>query len=193
LHIKSNLPTFALGKLASGIMQLLKKILLLLAVIIAIPLIAALFVKREFTSERQITINKPRQEVFDYIKYLSNQKNYDTWHKMDPTVKSTTSGTDGTVGFIYAWDGEKIGEGEQEITNLVEGERMDTKLRFKTPFESEASCYMLTEAAGANQTAVKWGISGKSPYPFNLMSLFFDMGDDFDEGLQSLKTVLENQ
>lgn len=174
-------------------MKTLKRILIILAIIIAIPLIAALFVKREFTSEREITINKPREEVFDYIKHLNNQKNYDTWHKMDPEAKATTRGTDGTVGFVYAWDGEKIGKGEQEITNIVEGERMDTKLRFKTPFESEASCYMLTEAKGENQTVVKWGISGESPYPFNLMSLFFDMGDGFDEGLQGLKTILENQ
>lgn len=174
-------------------MKTIKKILIILVVIIAIPLIAALFVKREFTSERKITINKPRQEVFDYIKYLKNQKNYDVWHKMDPNVKITTKGTDGAVGFVSAWDGEKVGKGEQEITNIVEGERIDTKLRFKTPFESEASCYMLTEAIGAHQTVVKWGISGKSPYPFNLMSLFFDMGNDFDEGLKGLKTVLENQ
>lgn len=174
-------------------MKTLKRILIILAIIIAIPLIAALFVKREFTSERQITIDKPREEVFDYIKHLNNQKNYDTWHKMDPEAQTTTRGTDGTVGFVYAWDGEKIGKGEQEITNIEENERVDTELRFKTPFESTASCYLITEAQGPNQTVVKWGISGKSPYPFNLMGLFFDMGDDFDEGLKGLKTVLENQ
>lgn len=61
--------------------------------------------KREFTSERQITINRPKDEVFDYIKHLSNQKNYDTWHKMDPDAQTTTRGTDGTVGLVYAWDG----------------------------------------------------------------------------------------
>src|SRR3546814_5989183 len=97
------------------------------------------------------------------------------------------------LGFVYAWDGKKIGKGEQEITNIVEGERMDTQLRFKEPFESEASCYLLTEAQGESQTVVKWGISGKSPYPFNLMSLFFDMGNDFEEGLQGLKTILESR
>jgi len=40
---------------------------------------------------------------------------------------------------------------------------------------------------------VKWGMSGKSPYPFNLISLFFDMGDSFEEGLQGMKAVLENR
>src|SRR5690606_16442933 len=133
-------------------MKTLKNILLILAIIIAIPLIAALFVKREFTSERQITINKPKQEVFEYVKHISNQKDYDVWHKMDPAAKTTTRGTDGTVGFVYAWDGQEIGKGEQEITNIVEGERVDTQLRFKEPFESVASCYMLTEANGADQT-----------------------------------------
>jgi len=54
-------------------MKNLKRILVILAIIIAFPLIAALFVKREFTSERQININKPKQEVFDYIKHLNNQ------------------------------------------------------------------------------------------------------------------------
>ncbi len=174
-------------------MKNLKRILVILAIIIAFPLIAALFVKREFTSERQININKPKQEVFDYIKHLNNQKEYDVWHKMDPEAETTTSGTDGTVGFIYAWDGEKIGKGEQEITHIIEGERIDTQLRFKEPFESEAACYLLTEAQGESQTVVKWGISGKSPYPFNLMSLFFDMGDDFDKGLQHMKTILESR
>src|SRR3546814_15753033 len=71
----------------------LKTILVILAIIVAIPLIAALFVKREFTSERQITVNKPKQEVFDYIKHLSNQKDYDVWHKMDPNAVTTASGT----------------------------------------------------------------------------------------------------
>src|SRR3546814_19845309 len=89
-------------------MKTLKTILVILAIIVAIPLIAALFVKREFTSERQITVNKPKQEVFDYIKHLSNQKDYDVWHKMDPNAVTTASGTDGTVGFVYAWDGKKI-------------------------------------------------------------------------------------
>lgn len=174
-------------------MKTLKKILIVLAIIIAIPLIAALFVKREFKTEREITIDKPKQEVFDYIKYLENQKNYDTWHSMDATVKNTTEGIDGTVGFIYAWDGEKIGKGEQEIIKIEEGRRIDTELRFKTPFESEASCYLLTEAKGADRTLVTWGMSGTSPYPFNLMSLFFDMGDDFDEGLKNLKIILETR
>jgi len=58
-------------------------------------------VKREFTSERQITINRPKDEVFDYIKHLSNQKNYDTWHKMDPDAQTTTRGTDTAPLALY--------------------------------------------------------------------------------------------
>jgi hypothetical protein len=42
-----------------------------------------------------------------------------------------------------------------------------------------------------NQTAVTWGITGKSPYPWNLMNLFMNMNKDFDQGLNNLKNVLK--
>jgi hypothetical protein len=49
-------------------MKIVKKILIVLAIIIAIPLIIALFVKKDYAVQREVTIDKPKQEVFDYIK-----------------------------------------------------------------------------------------------------------------------------
>lgn len=57
-------------------MKILKKILIVLLVIIAIPLIMALFVSNEFKGENTVKINKPVQEVYDYVKYLDNQENF---------------------------------------------------------------------------------------------------------------------
>ena len=66
-------------------------------------------------AEREITIKKPRHEVFDYIKIPKNQENYNKWVMMDPNLKKDFRGTDGTVGFVFAWHGNKqAGEGEQE-------------------------------------------------------------------------------
>ena len=48
-------------------MRILKKILVVLAIIIAIPLIVALFVKKDYAVEREVIINKPKAEVFNYI------------------------------------------------------------------------------------------------------------------------------
>ncbi|KXK17800.1 MAG: polyketide cyclase/dehydrase and lipid transport [Candidatus Parvibacillus calidus] len=178
-------------------MKNLKKIFAVIAIIIAIPLVVALFVKKDYVVEREIIINKPKAEVFEYIKFLRNQDNYSKWNMMDPDMKKTYKGTDGTIGFISAWESkmENVGAGEQEIVNMIDGERIDMKLRFKVPFESQNDAYMITEDMSNNQTKVKWGFKGAFPYPFNLMGLFMDMekavGGDLEVGLQNLKNLLE--
>lgn len=178
-------------------MRILKKILLIVLIIIAIPLIVALFVKRDYNVEREIIINKPKQVVFDYIKYLRNQDHFSKWAMMDPGMEKTYQGTDGTVGFVSAWDSENkdVGKGEQEIKKITEGERLDFELRFIEPFESTEAAYMITEAVSENQTRVKWGFNGRTPYPMNLLSLFMDfekvIGDDLGAGLSNLKVVFE--
>lgn len=178
-------------------MKILKGVLLVILGIVVLALVVALFVKKEYAVERQITINKPEPEVFEFIKHIKNQDQYSVWSNLDPAMKKTYSGTDGTVGFISAWESNKknVGKGEQEITNIVEDDRVDMKLRFKEPFEAEDDAYMATEAAGAAQTNVKWGFKGKMAYPMNLMLLFMDMegmlGKDLQGGLDKLKVVLE--
>ena len=178
-------------------MTLLKRILLVLLAIVALMLILALFVKKEYAVERQIAINKPRQVVFDYIKMLKNQDNYSKWNMTDPNKTSEFKGTDGTVGFVYAWDSKmkNVGKGEQEIKNIVDGERIDMELRFKKPFEATDNAYLMTESVDSNQTTVKWGFNGKMNYPMNLMLMFMNMdemlGKDMAEGLNNLKGVME--
>ncbi|SDS29161.1 SRPBCC family protein [Gramella sp. MAR_2010_147] len=178
-------------------MRILKKILIVLVIIIAIPLIVALFVQKDYAVEREIVINQPNEEVFDYVKYLKNQDNYSKWAMMDPDMKKTYKGTDGTVGFVSAWDSdnEEVGKGEQEIVKIDEGRRIDFELRFYEPFESTEPAYMTTEEVSNDQTRVAWGFSGHMDYPMNLMFLFMDfeemIGDDLQTGLENLKSELE--
>jgi uncharacterized protein YndB with AHSA1/START domain len=175
-------------------MKILKKVLTGIAIIIAIPLIVALFVKKEYVVEREVTINKPKEQVFDYVKHLKNQDNYSKWVRMDPNMKKDFRGTDGTVGFVYAWEGnDEAGKGEQEIKNIKEGERVDVEIRFKKPMEGVATAPIITQAIAPNQTKVTWGMAGKSPYPLNFMNLFMDgmLGKDIEASLVSLKGILE--
>jgi len=180
-------------------MKILKRILLVIAVIIGIALVAALFVKKDMDAVREVTINKPKQEVFNYVKYLKNQEAYSKWESMDPAMKKEYRGTDGTVGFVSAWESKKgdVGKGEQEIKKIIEGERVDTELRFLEPMESTASSAITTESVTPDATKVKWAFHGRMAYPFNLMGLFMNMekmiGDDFQTGLDKLKTVMEKQ
>lgn len=178
-------------------MKALKKILLVIVVLVAIVLIMAAFTKKNYAVEREIVINKPKQEVFDYVKHLKNQDSYSKWAMMDPAMKKTYTGTDGTVGFVSAWDSDKkdVGKGEQEIKKITEGERLDFELRFIKPFEATEHAYMLTETVSPSETKVKWGFNGHMAYPMNLMLLWMDfekmIGDDLQSGLTNLKSNLE--
>ncbi|MDR6782377.1 uncharacterized protein YndB with AHSA1/START domain [Pedobacter africanus] len=178
-------------------MKILKKILFVILGIIVLALVVALFTKKDYAVEREVTINKPKQEVFDFIKFVKNQDQYSVWNNIDPAMKKSYTGTDGTVGFIYAWDSanKNAGKGEQEITKITDGERIEMKLRFKEPFEAEDNAYMATEPIGADKTKVKWGFTGKMPWPMNLMLLCMNMeemiGKDLQGGLDKLKTIVE--
>lgn len=178
-------------------MRILRNILITVGVLFAIPLIVAIFVKKDYAVERAIVINKPKAEVFEYIKYLKNQDNYSKWATIDPKMKKTYRGTDGTVGFVSRWesDNEEVGWGEQEIKKITEGERIDFELRFIKPFEATEPAFMSTEVVSESQTKVKWGFSGHINYPMNLMLLFMDIekmiGDDLQTGLTNLKSKLE--
>jgi len=175
-------------------MKTFKKVLLVIAILIAIPLVIALFVQKEYAVEREITINKPKQDVFNYVKHLKNQDNYSKWVRLDPNMKKNFRGTDGTVGFVYAWDGNKeAGKGEQEIKKIAEGKRVEVEIRFVKPFEGIATAPIVTEEVTANQTKVTWALKGQSPYPMNFMNLFMDnmLGKDLETSLATLKGVLE--
>ena len=176
-------------------MKIIKKILLVIVILIALLLVVALFVNKEYSVEREVTINKPKEEVFTYVKNLKNQDKYNKWVMMDPNVRRDYRGTDGTVGFVATWDSDKsdVGKGEQEIKNITEGQRMDMEVRFEKPFKNTANVFMSTDAVAETQTKVKWGMEGKNPYPVNLMNLFIPgmLGKDMQTSLNNLKTVLE--
>lgn len=171
-------------------------ILIILVIIIVLPLIIALFISKEYNVEGSIIINKPKHEVFDYVKFIENQEQYNKWAKQDPDMKTTHKGVDGTVGFIYTWNGNKKGgEGEQEITGLTDGERITIEIRFVRPFKSVAHTYMITEAVSEHSTKLIWGLTGKSNYPMNLMTAMMKgpLLRDLQISLNDLKALLENK
>src|SRR5450631_2994435 len=136
-------------------MNILITILLVLIGIIALLLIIGLFTKREHYVRREIIINAPLQKVFDYLKLLKNEDEWNKNEKTDPNKKQEFRGKDGTVGFIIAFSGNKnVGVGEKEITNIIEGKRIETEMRFVKPMTFTASLIMNIESLSDNQTKV---------------------------------------
>ncbi len=177
--------------------RVLSLILLILVLLIAVPLISAFFVDNKIQVERNISIERQVDEVFNYLKYVQNHDNFTKWNTLDPDMKKSYTGIDGTVGFVYAWEGnEDAGKGEQEIISIEEGHRIDHELRFQEPFEATAKAWMVTKPTGDNLTEVTWGMESSMPYPINLLLLFIDfdqsLGEDYEQGLNKLKAILES-
>ena len=166
--------------------------LLLLFVVLAV------IAPRHYEVHRSIIINRTLPDVFNYLKHIKNQDQWSPWKKKDPNMKQEFVGTDGQVGFIAKWDGNKeVGLGEQEIINIIENDRVEARLRFFKPWKSESDAVTKVEDLGGGQTKVTWGFLGKNKVPANIFMMLYNVdkhvGKDFEEGLASLKEILESK
>lgn len=175
-------------------MNIVITILLVLVGIIALLLLFALFTRKKYDIHREVIINAPVQKVFDYLKQLKNQDNFNKWVMTDPGMKREFTGIDGTTGFIYGWNGNKhAGEGEQEIKAIVEGKSIATEIRFVRPFAAVAYANMITEAVSDHQTKVIWNNASTMKYPLNIMITMVEkmLAKDMYVSLVNLKGILE--
>lgn len=111
-------------------------------------------------------------------------------------MKKEFKGTDGTVGFIYAWNGNKeAGEGEQEIKAIAAGKSIEMEIRFVRPFAGGTRAEMTTESLAGDQTKVSWSTSSTMKYPLNIMlSMIVKMLEkDMAASLTNLKNILEKE
>ncbi len=180
-------------------MKILKKIVIVFGVLVAIVLIAGAIMKKDFKVTRSVELDQPVSEVYDYVKLLENQDKYSVWMRMDPKVKKTYTGVDGTVGFISAWDSkvENVGQGEQEIVKMTKNERIDYVMRFKKPMESEGKASMIFKSTGEDCTNLEWCFEGDMSWPMNVMMPLLDfegnLGPQLQEGLDNLKVILDKE
>lgn len=176
-------------------MEIFLTILIILGAIIALILIASIFMRKDYSIQREITINAPLQKVFGYIKLLRHQDNFNKWVMVDPRMKREFMGTDGTVGFVYAWNGNKrAGAGEQEIKRVIEANSIETEIRFVRPFPGIAQANMSTRSVGDNQTRVTWSNASTMIWPMNLLLPMVEkaLAKDMNESLENLKRILES-
>jgi hypothetical protein len=166
--------------------------------IVLILILLGLIAPKNYEVSRSIVIDRNIKEVFQFLKLVKNQDNWSPWKKKDPNMVQSSIGADGEVGFISKWKGnKKVGEGEQEIISIIENESIDTQLRFFKPWKSESIGHFVVNTVEDKQTLVTWGISGKNKFPMSIFMLFMNIdkmvGKDFEEGLASLKELLEKK
>ncbi|MFO0885906.1 MAG: SRPBCC family protein [Pirellulales bacterium] len=175
--------------------KLLIRGLMVLAVVIALPFVAALVMPREFTVEREVEIAKSPQEVYDYMRVLENQPKFSMWAQLDPKMQKSFRGDSGEVGSVFAWNSEEenVGIGELAIVGLEDGKRIDLEIRFEKPFVSKDPTHITFEKVEGEKTRVKQVYKGKFNYPMNLLCFLAQsaIGDGMQKTLENLKGEME--
>ena len=170
---------------------------ILIAVITFVAFLHA-YQKKEYEISRTVVINKPKAEVFAYMRQLKKQPIWQPWFQNEPKTILKFKGEDGYEGATLYWKGNsKIGEGIVKITKVRSGKLVDFKLVFLKPFKLTASSYMAIKEVEPDITKMIWGIRGKHNFPFSCLTVFWStekaFGQKVETGLFNLKKTIESK
>lgn len=176
---------------------MIKKIVIVLAVLIAVLLIVASFQPDTMEVTRSTTIAAPPAAVFAVVNDFRRWDEWSPWAKLDPEMTKTLEGPPTGVGAVYKWSGNnEVGEGSTSLVGSVPDERIEMKLVFVRPFAGESDV-QFTFVPEGDGTRVTWSMQSPQPLMGKLVGLFMDCeklcGDQFLEGLANLKTIAETQ
>ncbi len=174
---------------------MLNTILIVVGIIFAVILIIAAFLPKNTVITESVEINNDLSTVFNFVKTINNQHQYNKWVMADPNAEFNTHGTDGTVGFILSWNSKNnnVGEGEQEILEITENKHIKIEIRFKRPFSGTSYQNITFNSNSEKSTSVEMTFESSSKYPYNLMSALMKsvLKKDMGITLNNLKNILE--
>ncbi|SHL36137.1 SRPBCC family protein [Chryseobacterium polytrichastri] len=176
-------------------MKILKGIAIVMASILIFWLIIAAFISGDCNYEKSISINAPVEKVWQNTNTLRGMDEWSPWNDLDPGMKKDWIGITGQAGEKVCWESKEAGSGCQEVIKIdAAKKRIDTDIKFLTPYESEAHAYVTVVPEG-NGSKATWGFTSKIPYPFTVMKMFMKMedaiGKDYQKGLLKLKEISE--
>lgn len=151
----------------------------------------------EFTVRRAMRIATPPERVFPLIDDFHSWPQWSPWERLDPGMSRTHSGAARGPGAVYEWNGNrKVGEGRMEITESAAPRHVTVKLDFVRPFASSNVTEFTLEPDG-DGTQVTWDMRGPNAFVSKVMGVFINMdrmiGNDFERGLASLKSLAEGR
>lgn len=153
--------------------------------------------RKDYELSRTVIINRPKPEVYAFIRQLKNQQLWMPWFLNDPNFVIKFKGEDGKLGAASYWKGNNKVEGIQKITKMQEGKLLETQLLFLRPYKSLSLNYMAVKELEPDRTKMVWGVKGVHRFPASVFMLFYGMeraiGKDFETGLYNLKNLLEKQ
>jgi hypothetical protein len=179
---------------------MVKKILIGVAAVIAVLVLGFATVvamkPNEFRVSRSATMAAPAERVFSQVNELRKWDAWSPWAKLDPNAKNTFEGSEAGEGATFGWSGnDQVGEGKMTITESKPNELVRLKLMFVKPMEDSSDTEFIFKPDG-DRTTVTWTMSGTyksfmSKAICTCMNMDKMMGEKFDEGLASMKAIVE--
>ncbi|MDP5171096.1 MAG: SRPBCC family protein [Bacteroidia bacterium] len=173
-------------------MKTFRNILIWLLGVLFLLFAISYILPEESVVERQTTIEAPAELIYSLLIDLQKWPEWSPFHAMDPDMKVSYGSITKGVGATYSWTGPVIGEGAYEITKTVEPNSMQANLDFGHG-EPALDLWNL-EQAGPATTIVTWKVVSHLGDPVSkYFGLVMDamMGQDFENGLKTLKEVSE--
>jgi hypothetical protein len=173
----------------------LTKVLVAVAVILAVFVIIVALQPSEYRVARSATISAPPPVVFAHVNDFHKWEAWNPWGKIDPAMKQAYEGAPAGTGAVYSWAGNKeVGAGRMTITESRPGDLVRVKLEFFEPFAATSLAEFTFKPEGT-QTAVTWSMSGGKNFMAKAVHLFMNMdkmlGDQFEKGLADMKAAAE--
>lgn len=155
--------------------------------------LAVVGLPRSFLVERHVDVARPVSEVFAAVTDLTTRQHWTAWAEKEPDAKYVYEGTTGKAGSSMAWAGKDMGVGDVTIVAVEQDRSVETRLRFKEPFEMVSRDSFRFAASANGGTRITWTNEGDLQGPQRVMGLFMDrmIGPDYERGLQRLKAHLE--
>lgn len=175
-------------------MKPLKKILLVIAGVIALLVVVGLFLPKSYHVERSAVINAPAEKIYPYISAFRRWPEWIAWTTNKyPDMAMKFGETDTGVGAGYSWAGKSSGNGAIKFTALEPGKSIGYHLDFENgQYLSTGTISLVPDGSAMKVTWTNDGDLGASPIG-RWFGLFMDgmMGPDFAEGLANLKVRAE--
>ncbi len=149
-----------------------------------------------FEVRRSVGISAPPETIFPLINSLRSMNTWNPFVEPDPNIKISYSGPESGKGAAHEWNGNhEVGAGRLEITDSSPNSHVAMRLDMARPMEAHNTVDFTLEPSAAG-THVTWAMRGEQPLLGKVMSVFIDcekmVGNQFEKGLASLKTLAEN-
>ena len=176
-------------------MKTLVRLLYIVITLVVLVIVIAFFMPKKMEIERSIVIHAKPETVFNHVNNLRNWDLWSPWNRLDPEMVITYGDSWKGENASYDWvsDMPEVGEGSLKITESITNETIRTRLDFKDWGGANAAMAFEPISEGVKVT---WGFESDrigliSRWFYLLMDIRSSLENDYDKGLEALKSISE--